>query len=145
MAGDIFLKIDGLKGESQDDKHTNSINILSYSVRAGASAPETADTKEAEASGPGEIVIIRKVDTSSPELLELCSTGKHISKVVLNIRRAGEDDAEDSQMEMSDVVISQVSPQDAKPASESDPELATESITLTYGTIKWTYTQQKRG
>ena len=31
--GDDFLKIDGIKGESQDDKHKDTIHIESFSVR----------------------------------------------------------------------------------------------------------------
>jgi type VI secretion system secreted protein Hcp len=31
MPGDAFLEIDGIKGESTDDKHKDWIEILSYS------------------------------------------------------------------------------------------------------------------
>ncbi|OSJ50177.1 type VI secretion system tube protein Hcp, partial [Salmonella enterica] len=30
MAYDIFLKIDGIDGESMDDKHKNEIEVLSW-------------------------------------------------------------------------------------------------------------------
>ena len=31
MAVDIFLDIDGIKGESKDDKHPETIDVLSWS------------------------------------------------------------------------------------------------------------------
>ena len=31
MAADYFLKIDGIKGESLDDKHKDEIDVLSFS------------------------------------------------------------------------------------------------------------------
>ncbi len=31
MAADIFLRLEGIEGESQDDKHRNEIEVLSWS------------------------------------------------------------------------------------------------------------------
>lgn len=136
MATDQYLQIDGIKGESTDSQHKDWIEILSYSQSAGATAPGAADTKKT--SGPSEILITKKMDSSSPLLQKLCSSGKHIPKATLHVMRAG---AEPATAEMSDVVISSVSPQVSPPDKATGAP--TESISLNYGKIQWTYTQQK--
>ena len=136
MAIDQFLHIDGIKGESTDSQHKDWIEVLSYSQGAGAPAPGTADAKKS--SGPGEIVITKTVDVSSAKLREVCSSGKHIPKVTLDVVRPG---AMREMAEMSHVVVANVSPQVSPHDKATD--VPTESITLSYGTIKWTYTQQK--
>ena len=136
MAIDQFLHIDGIKGESTDSQHKDWIEVLSYSQGAGASAPGAADAKKT--SGPGEIVITKTVDVSSPFLQKFCASGKHIPKVTLDVVRPG---AKPETAEMSDVVLSNASPHASSHDKATD--VPTESITLSYGTIKWTYTQQK--
>ena len=41
---DAFLKINGIEGESQDDKHKNQIEILSYSFGASQTATGAASS-----------------------------------------------------------------------------------------------------
>ena len=135
MAIDQFLHIDGIKGESTDSQHKDWIEVQSYSQGAGASA-EGADAKKS--SGPSEIVITKKVDASSPVLHQLCSSGKHIPKATLEVVRAG---GKPETAEMSDVVVSKVSPQVTPHDKAADTPA--ESITLNYGKIQWTYSQQK--
>jgi type VI secretion system secreted protein Hcp len=136
MAIDQFLHIDGIKGESTDSQHKDWIEVLSYSQGAGASAPGTADAKKT--SGPSEILITKKVDSSSPLLQRFCASGKHFPQVTLDVVRPG---VKPETAEMSDVVIANVSPQVSPHDKATD--VPTESITLNYGKIQWTYTQQK--
>jgi type VI secretion system secreted protein Hcp len=146
MATDQYLQIDGLKGESTDSDHKDWIEILSYSLAASAPAPGTAEaaaTNQTKPSGPGDIVITKQMDSSSPKLLALCSSGKHIGKATIESTANGQPET----IEMSDVVVSNVSPQDGAAdraaGSKSATDVPTESITLDYGKIQWTYTQQK--
>jgi type VI secretion system secreted protein Hcp len=136
MATDIYLQIDGIKGESTDDKHKDWIEVLSYSQPAGASAPGGAEAEKTEVKS-GEIVVTKKTDSASPILRRFCSSGKHISKVTLDVVHPG---TESKTAEISDAVISKVSPA-AAPHDKADTP--TESVSLNYGKIQWTYTQQK--
>lgn len=140
MAVDTFLKIDGIKGESQDDKHKDWIEVLSYSQPSGAVAPEAE--KKGAGHQPSDILITKQVDASSPILQKFCSSGKHIPKVTLEIMRAQA--AKPKTAEMSDVVISKISPVvSAHDKATGGKSVPTESVSFNYGTIKWTYTQQK--
>lgn len=138
MAIDQYLQIDGIKGESTDSKHKDWIEILSYSMAGAAHAAGAATAEKKTASGPGEIVITKPIDISSPKLQELCSSGKHISKVAIEAARPAAGQPE--KIEMSDVTLTKAGSAASPHDKNTQP---TESITLNYGTIKWTYTQQK--
>jgi len=87
-AVDYFLHIEGVEGESQDDKHKNQIEILSYSWGAEA-IPGTATT--AGKFHGEDFVIAKTVDKSSPKLAEACANGTHFPKATLTLRKAGAD------------------------------------------------------
>lgn len=148
MAIDTFLLIDGVKGESTDSKHKDWIEVSSYSAAAVPPASATAAEKPG-VSQHGDLVLSKHVDSASPKLQQLCSSGKHISKATIEVMRAsGDKPVKYLVIEMTDVVISSVSPQIKpkieRPSGKAGADLPTESISLNYGTIKWTYTQQKR-
>lgn len=80
MASDIFLKIDGITGESQDSKHLGEIDITSWSWAvhqegrmmsgSGGGAPKaTAHDME----------LIHNIDRASPGLMTACFAGRRLS------------------------------------------------------------------
>ena len=92
---DYFLKIDGVDGESTDDKHPGEIDVLAWSW--GLSTPEVASAAGAGA-GAGRVKIdnisIQKwVDIAYPLLISFETTGKQITDVTvrqrLDLRRLG--------------------------------------------------------
>ena len=152
MVHDSFLQIDGVKGESTDSGHKDWIEILSYSHAITQPASATAGSAGGGTIGRckhDDFVITKYVDLASPKLYELCCSGKHISKVVIELMRAsGDSPVKYMAIEMDQVVISKVNPVSAPRNANSDgkasEDLPTESISFNYGIIKWTYTQQKR-
>jgi len=160
MASDIFLQIDGIKGESTDSEHKDWIELLSYSSKVVPPPPPpvTATAKAEPVKQPsptsgvsqhGEIVVTKQVDKASPKLNEMVSSGKHIKKVTLELMRAsGGSRVKYMTVEMNQVLISSVSPQvsphDKTAGGKAGTDLPTETVSFNYGTIKWTYAQQKR-
>jgi type VI secretion system secreted protein Hcp len=74
-----MLEIDGIKGESTDAKHPNTIEIESYSWGA------SNDGSAAHGSGAGagkvhfqDLHFTAQVSKASPELLLACASGRHI-------------------------------------------------------------------
>ncbi len=62
MAFDAFLKLDGILGESTNDKHRDEIDVLglSWDIRAGTSgAPRFS-----------ELVVVKSLDRASPLLFQ---------------------------------------------------------------------------
>lgn len=142
MAFDAFLKIEGIPGESSDDKHKDWIEILSFEHGMEQPASATANSAggaTAERVTHGDFVIKKLLDKASPKIYEACCTGKHIPSVTIELCRAGGDKLRYLEVKMEQVIVSKASPSGA--AGEGFPS---EEIRFNYGKIKWTYTQQKR-
>ena len=91
MATDMFLKIDGIEGESVDDKHPNEIELLS--LRWGMNQGATMHVGTGGGAGKvsvNDLVFTHSVDKASTILMQNCMSGKHIPKAVLMVRKAGE-------------------------------------------------------
>jgi type VI secretion system secreted protein Hcp len=135
---DFFLKMDGVEGESLDDKHKNEIELLSFSF--GATQPGSAG--HGGGSGVGKVQVhdfqlSKYFDKASPKLFEACATGKHTAKVVLTCRKAGGNQQEYLKITMSEVIVSSIS--DAGSGGDSLP---TESVTLNFSKIEVEYKPQ---
>jgi len=144
MAFDSFIKIDGIPGESSDDKHKDWIEVLSFDHMMDQPASATASSTggaTAERVNHGTFNFAHSLDKASAKLYEACCTGKHIKEVTLELCRAGGDKVKYMEIKLEQVLVSQVS---LNGASEGDSGFPSETISLSYGKIKWTYTQQKR-
>lgn len=140
MATDFFLKIDGVKGESSDDKHKGEIDITSFSwgcSNGGASA-------SGGGGGAGKVSyqdlhFTTEVSSASPELMLGCATGKHYAKATLVVRKAGGGQHEYYTVTMTDLVVS--SYQSGGHAS-GDPK-PTDQFSLNFAKIEFEYKPQK--
>lgn len=144
MAIDVYLQIDGIKGESMDDKHKDWIECLA--VNWGVSQPRSATASTggghtAERCEHQEITLAKLADLSSPILLQTCSAGKTIPKAKLEFMRAdGQGDRiKYFEIELENVLIGGVSP------SVAEGSIIQETVGLKFSKIKWKYTQQKIG
>lgn len=141
---DTYLKIDGIPGESTDDKHKDWIEVLSFShgMRQPASASHSsAGGASAERCEHQDFSIVKLLDKASAKIYETCSSGKHIKNVAIEMCRAGGDKVKYMEIKMEEVIISS-----ARPGGSSKGEFGfpVEEVGFNYGKIKWTYTQQKR-
>ena len=90
MASDYLLEIDGIKGESQDKKHKDTIEVQSFSW--GASQPGSFASGSGGGAGKAsfqDLHFTSTVNKASPLLAKACATGQHIKKAVLFVRKAG--------------------------------------------------------
>jgi type VI secretion system secreted protein Hcp len=144
MAYDSFVKIDGIPGESSDDKHKDWIEILSFAHEIKQPAQATKSSSggaTAERVDHEDFRITKYMDKSSPKLYEFCCTGKHVKSVVIEMCRAGGDKLRYMEVKLEDVIVSSVRPGGGTQDAAGFPA---EDVTFNYGKIKWTYTQQKR-
>ena len=91
MITDFFLKMDGVKGESQDATHKEQIDIESFSW--GEQSPTTIGSATSGA-GAGKVrfdsfVFTALVSQASPTLALMCANGTHAPTAVLTARKAG--------------------------------------------------------
>ena len=141
MAFDAFLKIDGIPGESTDDKHKDWIEILSYShglSQPAAGARSTGGAASAERCNHQDFSIVKVLDKASPKLALYCCNGTHIKSVKLELCRATGDKQKYMEYLMSDVIVSSVRPGGSAQGGETLP---LEEVSFNYGKIEWSYTE----
>lgn len=139
MAVDMFLKIDDVKGESQDDKHKDEIDVLAWSW----GMTQSATTHMGGGGGAGkvsvnDISITKYIDKASPNLILACCSGKHFKQALLTVRKAGEKPLEYLKITMKEVIVSSVST-----GGSGGEDRLTENITFDFGEFKTEYTPQK--
>ncbi len=103
----MFLKIDGIEGESADSTHKGEMQIQSYSF--GASNAGSSSLGGGAGSGKvsmQDFHFVIDYGKHSPKLMEACATGAHIAKATLTCRKAGGDKMEFLKITFSDVLIS---------------------------------------
>ncbi len=105
MAVDMFLKIDGIDGESGSHKHKNEIEVLSFSWGLSNTASSTGGGGGAGKVSVNDFSIVKQIDGSSPKLMEACCTGQLLKDVTVTLVNK-ERQQEDLIVKMSDVLIS---------------------------------------
>ncbi len=91
MAIDVYLQIDGIKGESQDDKHKDWIECASVNwglIQPRSATASTGGGHTAERVEIQEITFSKMADLSSPILMQTCAMGKTIPKAKFELMRA---------------------------------------------------------
>lgn len=139
MKASMFAKFDGLPGDSEDGKHKEWIDLLSWSW--GVS--QSANTHLAKGGGRaqasvGDLSLVKHVDKATPDLMKACLTGKHFPWVKLACTKAGGDENFDFvKIQMDDVVISSVST-----GGHGGEDSMTESVSLNFAKVSYTYAEQ---
>lgn len=144
MAIDVYLQIDGIKGESADGTHKDWIECKSVEWQVLQPKSATASTgggHTAERTEHKDIVISKLADLATPVLLQTCSSGKTIPKAKFEFMRAdgNGDRVKYFEIEIENVLISSVSP------SVEPGNILVEDVSIKYSKVKWKYTQQKVG
>jgi len=79
MAVDMFLKLEPIKGESQDKAHKDEMDILAWSW--GMSQSGTTHMGKGSGSGKAnfqDLSVTKYVDSASTDLMKFCTMGSHI-------------------------------------------------------------------
>jgi type VI secretion system secreted protein Hcp len=145
MAFDAFMKIDGIEGESTDDKHKGWIEITSFDTGVTQRSSATASSvggASSERADFRDFIFSKALDKASPNLSLACAAGTHINNIVVEICRAGDDPVKFMEYKMTNCIISGVSTSGDDGSNKGAfPE---ESVSIDYGKITWNYVQQKR-
>jgi type VI secretion system secreted protein Hcp len=142
-----FLQIDGVPGESLNDSHKDWIELEAYGHQMSQPVSSTRSSAGGAATGRtqhGDFTVTKFVDKASPKLYEAVSNGKHFSKAKIEVCRAGGTQLKFLEITLEEVMISNVQVDSTGQTNSSGDVLPTETVHLNYGTIEWTYTQQKR-
>lgn len=138
MATDVFMKIDGIEGESTDSKHKDEIEVRSFSwAETNAATGASGGGRGAGKVSMSDLVITKDVDKSTPKLALACATGEHIPEATLTVRRAGGEQQEYLTIKLADCFVTSYQ------MSGSDGGVVpSESFSLNYTKIEWEYKPQ---
>lgn len=139
MSGDIFLKLEGIEGESKDAKHSGEIQL--ETVSWGSS--NAASFNYGGGGGTGKVTMqdihfTKVIDKASTNLFFACCSGKHIPSAILTFRKAGGDQEEYFQCKLKDLMVSNITWSD----HAGGGTLAQEQGSLAFTEIEFTYKQQ---
>jgi type VI secretion system secreted protein Hcp len=138
MATDIFLKIDGIKGESQDKAHKGEIDVLAWTF--GTRNSGLFQIGSGGGVGKAEVRDIKLekyIDSASAEIFKHVLTGKHIETVKLTVRKAG-----DSPFEFLTITLKKVLISTLATGVTTCGELPREVLFLNFAELKFEYDSQ---
>lgn len=139
MAVDMFLKLEGVKGESTDKVHAGEIDVLAWSW--GMSNSGSAHMGGGAGSGKvnvQDISITKYVDAASNALIGAACSGKHFAEAKLVVRKAGGTPLEYIVITLTEVMITSVTT-----GGSGGEDRLTENISLNFAKFMFSYQPQK--
>ena len=140
MAFDAFLKIDGIPGESTDDKHKNEIQLESFSW----GAQQTGTRARGGGGGAGKVAMddfsfVMRMNKASPKLMLSCANGTHIKSAILTCRKAGKDQQEYLKFTFSDLLVSNYE----TGGSHAADLIPVDKVSINFSKVEFEYKEQK--
>ena len=137
---DYFLKIEGVDGESTDDKHKGEIEIASWSM----GATNAGSFSSGGGGGTGKVSmnnfnIVKKTDKASAKLFTACCTGEHLKQATLVCRKAGGEQQEFLTIILTSVLVSSYQTS----GSSGSDVIPMEQVSMDFGKIEYKYKEQK--
>jgi type VI secretion system secreted protein Hcp len=139
MAGDLFMKLGDIAGESKQDGHTGEIEIMSWSW----GATQSGSTQSISGSTAGKVNVhdltfTKLVDASTPNIVKAVCAGTAFPLALLTCEKsagAGKKPIQYFKMKLKNVLVSTYA---VGGANGSDTH--TETVTLNFGSVETTYT-----
>jgi type VI secretion system secreted protein Hcp len=129
-AVDIFLKIDGIPGESRDSRHKDEIDVASFSWGVARESDK----------GPGrpalqDLNFTTGASKASPALMVAAAGGTRIPRALLTMQRAGSSEADFYKMELEGCTITSYQ-------TGGSAEVPFDQVSLAYTKVTFSYYPQ---
>ena len=137
MAERWFLMLDGIAGESTDDRHRGEVDVTAWSF--GVTHPAT-DTGTGVGSGRAvfdELHVEAPISAATPPLFTACASGRHLRTAVLTGVRVGGARQEFVTYSLEDVLVVAVRHGDAVDG------VPTDAVALAFKRIRISYRPQR--
>lgn len=134
-AVDLFLQIDGIKGEATEENHKDWIDLLSFAwgvsnsgsvVLGGGAGAGKSDFQD--------FSFTKVVDASSPPLFQHAANGKHIDEAVLELVKAGPEPSPFLRYTFTEVLVTSFSQ-----SGSGGGDLPVDSFSFAYGKLREDY------
>jgi type VI secretion system secreted protein Hcp len=140
----IFVKVDGIPGESTDGRHKDWIDAFGYGFGVNNSGSIGIGGGASRGNADlAPVTIVKQIDKASPKLYETCAVGNHIKGVTIEFIEGG---VKALEVLLTEVIITSV--QAVTPEPTAMPAAASASISVLqlqekvsfdYARIQWTY------
>lgn len=140
MTVDMFMKIDGVAGESEDNDHKGENDVLAWSW--GMSQNGTMHVGGGGGAGKAnfqDLSVTKFVDKGSVTLMQACSKGTHIEEATLICRKAGDKPLEFINLKIGELLVSSVST-----GGSGGNDRLTENVSFNFRKWKLSYTPQAK-
>jgi type VI secretion system secreted protein Hcp len=137
MAGNVFLKLGDIKGESKHTDHTDWIDVLAWSW--GMSRDGTFHVGGGGSGGTAHVSDLnftKELDAASADIQMKLLTGKHYSDATLHVIKEGDKPMVALEIKMEDVII-------AAHSSSGSTGLPMENVSLNFAKVHYKYTGQE--
>jgi type VI secretion system secreted protein Hcp len=137
---DCFLRVEGISGESSDDKHVGWIEIMNFDLDVSQKVSRTASSAGGASTERADFSVFsfsKLLDKASPQLALACAAGTHIDTIVVELGRAGTDKTRFMQYKFTNCMICSCS-------TTADGGFPVDDVAFSYGKIEWRHTQQNR-
>jgi type VI secretion system secreted protein Hcp len=140
MAVDMFMKLDGLTGETKDAKQPGAIDVLAWSW--GLSNSGSFHMGGGGGSGKAnfqDLSFTKYVDSASNALMLAAANGDHIKTALLTVRKSGgKAPLEYIKLTLKKVLVTSVST-----GGSGGEDRLTENVTLNFAEMAFSYIEQK--
>lgn len=134
-ADPIYVKIDGIPGESKSSKHANEIEISSF--QWGVARP--VDSSTGLSTGKvkfNPFTITKTIDRASPLFFQAAAQGTKLPTVTLTLNRGGATQLDYLTITLTDVLVTSYQ-------LGSGGDNPAESVSFSFGKIEMSYQPQK--
>ncbi len=135
-AVDMFMKIDGIDGESQAKDHKGEIDVLSWSWGETTATGATGERLSQPSMGAGTLTIVKTVDRASPKLQAMHRSKARIPSMTVSLPP---DSTTGTYMkyELKNVMITSYS-------TGGTPDRPTEEVAFSYNKIQFQYDKRDK-
>jgi type VI secretion system secreted protein Hcp len=137
MAGNLFLQLKDVKGESKHTDHADWIDVESWSW-----AMSRDGTFHKGGGGSGgtatvhDISFSKQLDAATPDIQKQCLNGKHFEEAIFHVIKEGEKPLVVLEVTLKDVIIAAVS-------TGGSSGLPMENVSLNFREVHYKYTGQE--
>lgn len=138
MAVDVFMKIDGIPGESSDAQFKDCIEVLTLDWEV---TRPMGGERAAGAVNCSSFAITKVVDKATPLILKAATMSERINEIKITLCRAGKEKVKFLEYLFTNCVITKAT---LMMGEQSGETLPVENVHFRFATIEITYFQQTR-
>jgi len=138
MPENMWIKMDGCKGEATDADHKDEIDVESFAWGMSHPIDSSGTGQSLGESTASQLTVTKNVDKATPNLMKFCMNAKSFPEVLLTCRKRGENPIEYLKITMKNAVVAGL-----QDTGSGDGTPSTESVSFAFTAVKVEYTPQK--